>query len=138
VSYAYKRDSSRRLTGLVAVVAFHVLLVYALVQASLARSSRWSATARDERSSRKSSRRRPTSHPPPPPPRLAMPPPPYIPPPEVQVQVPVVMAPTITAVTPLKPREYRTRRRAVDIKSCEPRNPAAARRANETGTVRLA
>ena len=66
------------------------------------------------------------------------PPPPYIPPPEVQVQVPVVMAPTITAVTTVKPpEEYRTPA-VVDANTCDkPAYPAAARRANETGIVRL-
>src|SRR5206468_1252085 len=76
--------------------------------------------------------------PPPPPPKLTTPPPPYIPPPEVQVQDPVVMAPTITAVTTVKPpEEYRTPA-VVDANTCDkPAYPAAARRANETGIVRL-
>src|SRR5439155_19584178 len=75
---------------------------------------------------------------PPPPPRLGRPAPPYIPAAEVQVQVPVVMAPTITAVTNVKPpEEYRTPA-VVAASTCEkPAYPAAARRANETGSVRL-
>jgi protein TonB len=66
-----------------------------------------------------------------------MPPPPYIPPPEVQVQVPTVMAPTITAVTNVKPPAEPVRTEAIRDPDCIPEYPPAARRANETGTVQL-
>ncbi len=42
--------------------------------------------------------------PPPPPPKLAAPPPPFIPPPEVNIQIPVTIAPpSITTTTTVKP-----------------------------------
>ena len=121
MSYAVQRDSSRRLTGLVAVVAFHVVLVYALVH-GLARKIVEVVRAPLETKIIEEIK----------------PPPPYIPPPEVQVQVPTVSAPTITAVTTVKPpEEYRTPA-VIDAKTCEkPPYPAAALRGNETGTVRL-
>jgi len=138
MSYAVQKDSSRRLTGLVAVVAFHVVLVYALVHGLARKIVEVVRAPLETKIIEEIKPPPPDKPPPPPPPRLAMPPPPYIPPPEVQVQVPVVMAPTITAVTTVKPpEEYRTRA-VVDAKSCDkPPYPAAARRANETGTVRL-
>ena len=138
MSYAVQKDSSRRLTGLVAVVAFHVVLVYALVHGLARKIVEVVRAPLETKIIEEIKPPPPDKPPPPPPPRLAIPPPPYIPPPEVQVQVPVVMAPTITAVTTVKPpEEYRTRA-VVDAKSCDkPPYPAAARRANETGTVRL-
>ncbi len=138
MSYAVQKDSSRRLTGLVAVVAFHVVLVYALVHGLARKIVEVVRPPLETKIIEEIKPPPPDKPPPPPPPRLAMPPPPYIPPPEVQVQVPVVMAPTITAVTTVKPpEEYRTRA-VVDAKSCdEPPYPAASLRGNETGTVRL-
>jgi len=138
VSYAVQRDSSRRLTGLVAVVAFHVVLVYALVHGLARKIVEVVRPPLETKIIEEIKPPPPDKPPPPPPPRLAMPPPPYIPPPEVTVQVPVVMAPTITAVTTVKPpEEYRTRA-VVDAKFCnEPPYPAASLRGNESGTVRL-
>ena len=46
---------------------------------------------------------KPPEEPPPPPPKLQLPPPPFIPPPEVQIQVPVNLAPTISTTTHVKP-----------------------------------
>jgi len=138
VSYAVQRDSSRRLTGLVAVVAFHVVLVYALVHGLARKIVEVVRAPLETKIIEEIKPPPPDKPPPPPPPKLAMPPPPYIPPPEVQVQVPTVSAPTITAVTTVKPpEEYRTPA-VIDAKTCEkPPYPAAALRGNETGTVRL-
>jgi periplasmic protein TonB len=137
VSYAVQRDSSRRLTGLVAVVAFHVVLVYALVHGLARQIVEVIRQPLETKIIEEIKAPPPDKPPPPPPPKLAMPPPPYIPPPEVQVQV-SVSAPTITAVTTVKPpEEYRTRA-VVDGKTCEkPPFPAASLRANETGIVQL-
>jgi len=138
VSYAVQRDSSRRLTGLVAVVAFHVVLVYALVHGLARKIVEVVRAPLETKIIEEIKPPPPDKPPPPPPPKLAIPPPPYIPPPEVQVQVPTVSAPTITAVTTVKPpEEYRTPA-VIDAKTCEkPPYPAAALRGNETGTVRL-
>jgi protein TonB len=138
MSYAVQRDSSRRLTGLVAVVAFHVVLVYALVHGLARQIVEVIRQPLETKIIEEIKAPPPDKPPPPPPPKLAMPPPPYIPPPEVTVQAPVVLAPTITAVTSVKPpEEYRTPA-VVDANTCEkPAYPPAARRANETGIVRL-
>jgi len=137
MSYAVQRDSSRRLTGLVAVVAFHVVLVYALVHGLARKIVEVVRAPLETKIIEEVKAPPPDKPPPPPPPKLAMPPPPYIPPPEVQVQV-AVSAPTISAVTSVKPpEEYRTPA-VTDFNTCEkPAYPAAARRANETGNVRL-
>ena len=97
-------NANRRMTGLAIVVAFHVVLGYALVN-GLARKIVQVVTQPLETKIIEETRPPPPDKPPPPPPpKLVAPPPPYIPPPEVQVQVPQ-MAPTITAVTRAKPAE---------------------------------
>jgi protein TonB len=138
MSYAVQKDSGRRLAGLVAVVAFHVALIYALIHGLARQIVEVIRQPLETKIIEEIKAPPPDKPPPPPPPKLAMPPPPYIPPPEVQVQVPVVAAPTITAVTSVKPpEEYRTPA-VVDAKTCDkPSYPPAALRANETGTVRL-
>src|SRR5213593_1270268 len=104
MSYAVQRDSTRRLAGLVAVIAFHVVLVYALVH-GLARKIVEVVRAPLETKIIEEIKAPPPEQqpPPPPPPKLATPPPPFIPPPEVQIQVPVQLPPTITAVVPTPP-----------------------------------
>jgi protein TonB len=92
----------------------------------------------------------PADKPPPPPPKLATPPPPFIPPPEINIQMPIQSAPTITAVAPTPPppapvviaptppRVAVNTAPVVNAASCDkPEYPPAARRANETGTVLL-
>ena len=142
------------MTGLAIVVAFHVVLGYALVN-GLARKIVQVVTQPLETKIIEETRPPPPDKPPPPPPpKLVAPPPPYIPPPEVQVQVPQ-MAPTITAVTRTKPAEpvappgqrvaapvrhvpVRTAP-VVDAKACDkPEYPPAALRAQETGIVLVA
>jgi protein TonB len=138
MSYAVQRDSSRRLAGLAVVVVLHGALIYALVHGLARQIVEVIRQPLETKIIEEIKAPPPDKPPPPPPPKLVMPPPPYIPPPEVQVSVPVVMAPTITAVTTVKPpQEYRTPA-VVDAKTCDkPPYPAAARRANETGTVRM-
>ena len=162
LSYAQpKGNSNRRLIGLAAVVAFHALMGYALVN-GLARKIVQVVTQPLETKIIEEIKPPPQEKPPPPPPpRLAAPPPPYIPPPEVQVQVPQI-APVITAVTSAKPTEpvaapgqrytappapaapaprpapVRTSA-VVDAKACDkPEYPPASLRAQETGIVLLA
>jgi protein TonB len=148
MSYAQPQSSNRRLMALVAVGVFHVLLVYALVN-GLARKIVEVVRAPLETKIIEEVTRPPQEQPPapPPPPKLTTPPPPFIPPPEVQVQVPVQPPPTITAVVSTPPPApipapaapasagvVGTPARA----NCEkPPYPAAARRAGETGAVRL-
>jgi len=156
MSYADPHDSGRRLSGLMIVVVFHIVLGYALVE-GLARKIVEVVRQPLETKIVEEIKPPPPDKPPPPPPKLLTPPPPYIPPPEVQVQVPM-SAPTITAITTVKPPEPVPPPAApappppapvkphvpvrvaavVEAKACEkPPYPAAALRANETGIVLL-
>src|SRR6267378_8023661 len=101
MSYAQPRSSSRRVTGLVVTVALHIVLIYALIH-GLARKIVEIVTPPLETKIIEEIKP-PPDKPPPPPPKLATPPPPFIPPPEVQIQVPVQLPPTITAVVPTPP-----------------------------------
>lgn len=151
MSYAQPSSSGRRLTALAAVGVFHVLLVYALIH-GLARKIVEVVRPPLETKIIEEVRRPPPEQqpPPPPPPKLATPPPPFIPPPEVQILVPVQPLPTITAVVatpppvPIPPPAAPAPAPATAVigtparANCEtPPYPAAARRAGETGVVRL-
>jgi len=150
MSYAHPRSSTRRLTGLVATVALHIVLIYALIH-GLARKIVEIVTPPLETKIIEEIKPPQPDKPPPPPPKLATPPPPFIPPPEVNIQVPIQQAPTITAVAPTPPppqavfvptppvvREPVRTAPVVQAASCEkPEYPPASRRANETGTVLL-
>jgi protein TonB len=148
MSYADPRNPGRRLTSLVAVGVFHVVLIYALIH-GLARKIVEVVRPPLETKIIEEIKRPPQEQPPPPPPppKLATPPPPFIPPPEVQVQVPVQPPPTITAVVatppsvpippPAAPGPARTAA-VVDARGCpKPPYPAASVRAGETGIVSL-
>src|SRR3989442_8412492 len=104
MSYAQPQSPSRRLIAMAAVGIFHVLLIYALIH-GLARKIGEVGRAPLETKIIEEIKRPPPEQqpPPPPPPKLATPPPPFIPPPEVQIQVPVQPAPTITAVVQTPP-----------------------------------
>jgi periplasmic protein TonB len=157
MSYAHPRASGRRLTGLVVTVAFHILLVYAVMTGLARKIVEVVRPPLETKIIEEVKTPPPDKPPPPPPPKLVAPPPPFIPPPEVVVQVPVQPAPAITAVVPTPPPApipppaapaptpapqpvhvpVRTPP-VVQAASCEkPPYPSAARRANETGTVLL-
>ena len=149
MSYAQPRSHSRRVTGLVITVVLHIALVYALIH-GLARKIVEIVTPPLETKIIEEIKP-PPDKPPPPPPKLATPPPPFIPPPEINIQMPVQQAPTITAVAPTPPpapvpftptppavREPVRTNPVVQAASCDkPEYPPAARRAGETGTVLL-
>ena len=147
MSYAHPRSNTRRLAGLAITVVLHIVLVYALIH-GLARKIVEVVSAPLETKIIEEIKP-PEDKPPPPPPKLTTPPPPFIPPPEVNIQMPIQQAPTISvapsptppaapvAIAPPPPAEVRTAA-VVQAASCEkPEYPPAARRANETGTVRL-
>ena len=95
----------RHLIGFMLVIAFHALLVWALVT-GLAKKVVLSVIAPIETRVIEEVRKPPP--PPvepvaPPPPKLDAPPPPFIPPPEVQLASPPPPAPAITATTPEPP-----------------------------------
>ena len=148
MSYAHPRSQSRRLTGMVITVVLHIALIYALIH-GLARKIVEIVTPPLETKIIEEIKPPQPDKPPPPPPKLETPPPPFIPPPEVNIQMPVQMAPTITAVAPTPPpkpapvvptppRQVANTAPVVNAASCDkPEYPPAARRANETGTVLL-
>jgi len=148
MSYAHPRSQSRRLTGMVITVVLHIPLIYALIH-GLARKIVEIVTPPLETKIIEEIKPPQPDKPPPPPPKLETPPPPFIPPPEVNIQMPMQMAPTITAVAPTPPpkpapmvptppREPTRTAAVVNAASCDkPDYPPAARRANETGTVLL-
>jgi periplasmic protein TonB len=151
MSYANPASTGRQLTGFIAVILLHVVMVYALVYGLARKIVEVVHPPLETKIIEEVKPPPPDKPPPPPPPKFAAPPPPYIPPPEIQVQVPQA-APTITAVTNVKPTEPVPPPGAriaapsapvrvaalVDAKSCEkPPYPAASLRAAETGVVRL-
>jgi len=148
MSYAHPRSQSRRLTGMVITVALHIALIYALIH-GLARKIVEIVVPPLETKIIEEIKPPAPDKPPPPPPKLETPPPPFIPPPEVNIQMPMQMAPTITAVAPTPPpkpapmaptppRQAVNTAPVVNAASCDkPEYPPAARRANETGTVLL-
>jgi protein TonB len=133
----------------VITVALHIALIYALIH-GLARKIVEIVTPPLETKIIEEIKP-PADKPPPPPPKLTTPPPPFIPPPEVNIQMPIQQAPTITAVAPTPPppapvpfvptpppRVAVSTAPVVNAASCDkPEYPPAARRANETGTVLL-
>jgi|SRR6185503_12259364 protein TonB len=158
MNYAERSESGRRMSGLMIVLLLHVVVIYALVH-GLARKIVDVVRNPLETKIVEEVKPPPDKPPPPPPPKLAQPPPPYIPPPEVNIQAPQ-SAPTITAVTPVKPPEPVPPPAAppapappapappprvpvrvgavVDARQCEkPAYPPASLRGNETGTVLL-
>ena len=159
MSYAeLQDDSSKRLTGLVAVLAFHAVLGYALVNGLARKIVEVVTQPLETKIIEEVKPPPPDKPPPPPPPRLAAPPPPYIPAPEVQVQSAQISQMAITAITSTRPTEplaapgqrvappapvaraapVRTAA-VVDARACDkPEYPAAALRAQETGIVQLA
>ena len=148
MSYAHPRSSSRRVAGIIATIVLHIVLIYALLH-GLARKIVEVVTPPLETKIIEEIKPPQPEKPPPPPPKLETPPPPFIPPPEVNIQMPVQQAPTITATTtppppapvaiaPTPQRQPVRTAPVVQAASCEkPEYPPASRRANETGTVLL-
>jgi periplasmic protein TonB len=97
-------DPRRHLTGISLVLAFHLIVVYALVT-GLAKKVVDVVRAPIETKVIEELKKPPPLPEVvlPPPPKLDAPPPPYIPPPEVQIAAPPPAQPTITATTPTPP-----------------------------------
>jgi periplasmic protein TonB len=150
VSYAHPRASGRRLTAVLATIALHIVLIYALLH-GLARKIVEVAPAPLQTMIIEEARPSRAERPLPPPPKLAAAPRPFLPPPELNIQVPQP-PPARTAVTaapkpapaPVAPAPAASAEgpvhtpAVVDAASCgKPDYPSASRRANETGTVLL-
>ncbi|MFZ6736093.1 energy transducer TonB [Undibacterium sp. Ji42W] len=142
------------------VIAFHVLVVYALVS-GLARKAMEVVIKPAEVKLVEEVKPPPPppDTPPPPPPKLLAPPPPFIPPPEVQVQPQPQPATAIAAVSNVKPENPTftktqappappTEAKATgpvtipgvidfNVGGCKPEYPRASLRNEETGTVLL-
>jgi protein TonB len=103
-SYLDARPAGRRSIGLAIAVAFHVIMIYALVT-GLGRKVIEIIKQPIETKIIEEVKPPPPPPPeaPPPPPKLSAPPPPFIPPPEIKIQTPPPVEPTITAVTQEKP-----------------------------------
>ena len=103
MDYAQReRNPAKHLPSITMVVLLHIALGYALVT-GLARKVVEVMKAPIETKIIEEIKKPPPDTPPPPPPKLAAPPPPFIPPPEINIQAPVQIAPTITTVTTTPP-----------------------------------
>ena len=98
----YQRNPARHLPQIILVVALHILLGYALVT-GLARKVVEVIKQPIETKIIEEMKKPPPDAPPPPPPKLATPPPPFIPAPEINIQSPIQMAPTITTTPAERP-----------------------------------
>jgi protein TonB len=152
-----QRQPARHLTGFIVVAVLHLMLGYALVN-GLARKV--VEVIKGPIETKIIEEVKPPPPPPPdnlpPPPKFAAPPPSYMPPPEVQianpapapsitvtrvappVNAPVTIAPAPAPVAPapvVRPRAVAAR---IDVSTCEkPEYPAAALRAEATGTTKI-
>src|SRR5689334_24035444 len=104
MEYVQQHDvMGRKIPGLAAVLAIHVVIGYALVT-GLARKVVEVIKAPLETRVIEEMKKPPPELPPPPPPKLAAPPPPFIPPPEINIQQPqVAPAPAITTASATPP-----------------------------------
>jgi periplasmic protein TonB len=157
-----QRNPGRHATGIGVVLVFHLLLGWALVSGL---AQRMVEVIRNPIETKIIEETKPPPPPPPenlpPPPKFAPPPPSFVPPPEVNVNPPPTPAPTITTTTvappvqavtiapppviappaPVAPRVTAPPRPFVaNAKDCAPKPedyPAAAQRAEATGTTQL-
>ena len=104
MDYAQQQRSwGKHAPSILAVVALHILLGWALIN-GLARRVIEVVKAPIETKIIEEVKKPPPEVPPTPPPKLAAPPPPFIPPPEINIELPkVTPPPTITAVTTTPP-----------------------------------
>ena len=98
-----ERNPAKHLPSILIVIAMHILIGYALVT-GLARKVVEVLKQPLETKIIEEVKKDIPDTPPPPPPKLAAPPPPFIPPPEINIQIPVTIAPpSITTTTAVKP-----------------------------------
>ncbi len=87
MEFGQRQDSKKRIYGIVGVIAFHVLVVWALVS-GLARKAIEVLPMPIETKIIEEDVVQEEPPPPPPPPELDVPPPPFIPPPEINIATP--------------------------------------------------
>jgi protein TonB len=158
-----QRNPGRHLAGFSVVVALHLLLGWAVVSGL---AQRVVDVIRNPIETKIIEEQKPPPPPPPenlpPPPKTVAPPPVFVPPPEIQVNPPPAPAPTITPTTTVAPPPQPVtiappapaappappaprpsvppRLTSADASKCAPKGedyPAAAQRAEATGTTRL-
>ncbi|MBK9520586.1 MAG: TonB family protein [Rhodocyclaceae bacterium] len=149
MSYADPQDTSRRSASFAAVVVFHIVLVYALVNGLARKIVEVVQAPLETKIIEEVKPPPPDKPPPPPPPRMAAPPPPFIPPVEVRIDTPPPVQSSISAVSSVKPANEAPIPRpvvtgpsrspaVVDASKCsKPAYPPASVRAQETGLVVL-
>lgn len=155
---AQQRKPGKHIVGIGIVVLMHILLGWALVS-GLARKV--VEVIKNPIETKIIEETKPPPPPPenlPPPPKLAPPPPSFVPPPEVVVAQPPTPAPTITTTTvapppapvtiapapapaappaPPAPAPVAAQPAIGNVSSCKPEYPAAAQRAETTGTTSI-
>ncbi|MDL2337412.1 MAG: energy transducer TonB [Pseudomonadota bacterium] len=125
MDFSKRQDDPRRhLVGFSVVVAFHILIIYALLNGLAKKVVDVVHPPVETRLIEEIVKPPPPPPPPPeavvpPPPKRVAPPPPFVPPPEVVVTAPSPVAATITAVTPIAPPA------PVEITPAPPPTPAA-------------
>jgi len=156
-----QRRPGRHVVGFGIVLGLHLLLGWALVTGL---AQRMVEVIRAPIETKIIEEVKPPPPPPPenlpPPPKFAPPPPSFVPPPEVQVNPPPMAAPTITTTTvapppapvtiapapvtappaPPAPPRVAAKPAIANVRACAPTSddyPAAARRAEATGTTRI-
>ncbi|MDB5971962.1 MAG: Gram-negative bacterial tonB protein [Hydrocarboniphaga sp.] len=144
MDFSNKPQTSRRMYSIGAVVLFHMLLIYGLVN-GLARKAIELLPPPIETKILDEVKTDEPPPPPPPPPKLDIPPPPFIPPPEINIAA-APRANTITTTTVAPPPAAAPAPRpsgvskapVVRAKACkEPDYPAVSERLGEAGTVTL-
>ena len=146
MDFSNKPQTSRRLISIGGVIAFHLLLVYGLVN-GLARKAIELLPAPIETKILDEVKNEEPPPPPPPPPKLDIPPPPFIPPPEINIATPPPRANPITTTTVAPPPNAPapaprpagvSKAPVVKAKACrEPDYPAVSERLGEAGSVTL-
>lgn len=148
MEFGQRPDPTRRLVGITGVIAFHALVVWALVS-GLARKAIEVLPAPIETKILEEVTQQEEPPPPPPPPEFDTPPPPFIPPPEITIMQRPAPTNTITTTTErppappppppvAAPREPVRVPPVVKAKACrEPDYPPVSERLGEAGTVVL-
>lgn len=154
-----QQEPGKKFLGIGLVIAFHVLLVYALLNGLGTKLIEIVQKPLETKIVEEvPPPPPPPDTPPPPPPKLLAPPPPFIPPPEVQVQPQVQPQNTISAVSNVKPENPVFSKAPpapvaeapkatgpvtvpgvidFNVAGCKPEYPRASLRNEETGTVVL-
>jgi protein TonB len=145
-----QRDPTKHMVGFLIVLALHILIIYALITGLARKVVEVIKGPIETKLVEEQKPPPPPETPPPPPPKMQQPPPPFIPPPEVNIAVEAPAATTITTVTKtapppvaaIAPAPAHVAVRVAPVidaaHNCpKPEYPAAARRAEETGTTTI-